>query len=444
MKNKDFVLKTILLSLLYILTIVVVLSGFLFQSRELQGWQYFRPILFILFVPLLFKYSIHLLVVPWYRIINKRIIKKNNKYYQPKVSVIIPAWNEQVGIVRTIKSILQSNYKNFELIIVNDGSSDKTDQMVNFFINNYDGNIQIKYFKKENGGKASALTLGIKNATGEIVITTDADCAVDDEAIKNLVKHFSRKDVMAVAGNVRVGNSKNIIGSIQKLEYLYGFYFKRADSLLNSVYIVGGAAAAYRKEVFEILGYFDTNIITEDIEYSTRILNAGYKICYATDAVFYTEVPSDIGSLIKQRLRWKYGRLKTFYKFRNLFFSAKGSQSKFLSFIILPVALFSEILLCCEIIFLPLFYTYSFLSGDFIPLIVTIVILSSIIFLQILTDVKKGENKDVLFWVPIAWLIFYFIDFIEYIALAKSVGKILKKKGVSWQRWERIGVFGSN
>lgn len=439
--KKENIQKIILLSTLYLLSFLVILSGFFYQSKEIGGWQYIRLIMFILFVPLLVKYSLHLLVVPWYGIANKKMLEDNHKNYQPRVSFIIPAWNEEVGIINTIQSVLNSNYKKFELIIVNDGSTDKTGLMVKRFIDKYQGKILIRYFKKTNGGKSSALNLGIKKAEGEIIITSDADCAVDRYAIDNLVKYFSKKEVMAVAGNVRVGNNNKIIGSIQKLEYFYGFYFKRSDSILNSVYIVGGASAAYRKEIFKKLGYFDKEIITEDIEYSTRILNAGYKIRYAPDAVFYTEVPSDINSLIKQRLRWKYGRLKTFFKYRNLFFKMKGKHSKFLSFIILPVALFAEILLFFEIIFLPIFFVYTFLSGDFMPMIFATSLFSIIIFLQIITDVKRRENKDVILWVPVAWLLFYFIDFIEYMALAKSIARLIKNKEVSWQKWERVGVF---
>jgi len=439
--KKENIQKIILLSTLYLLSFLVILSGFFYQSKEIGGWQYIRLIMFILFVPLLVKYSLHLLVVPWYGIANKKMLEDNHKNYQPRVSFIIPAWNEEVGIINTIQSVLNSNYKKFELIIVNDGSTDETGLMVKRFIDKYQGKILIKYFKKTNGGKSSALNLGIKKAEGEIIITSDADCAVDRYAIDNLVKYFSKKEVMAVAGNVRVGNNNKIIGSIQKLEYFYGFYFKRSDSILNSVYIVGGASAAYRKEIFKKLGYFDKEIITEDIEYSTRILNAGYKIRYAPDAVFYTEVPSDINSLIKQRLRWKYGRLKTFFKYRNLFFKMKGKHSKFLSFIILPVALFAEILLFFEIIFLPIFFVYTFLSGDFMPMIFATSLFSIIIFLQIITDVKRRENKDVILWVPVAWLLFYFIDFIEYMALAKSIARLIKNKEVSWQKWERVGVF---
>ena len=442
MKNHK-VNKVILLSILYLISLTVIFFGLFYSSKGLAGWENIRLIMFLLFIPLLTKYLIHLLIVPWYGVVNRANFKKIKEDYQPMVSFVIPAYNEEVGIIKTIESILKSDYKKFELIVVNDGSTDKTGDLVKLFIKEYRGNIPIIYFDKRNGGKSSALNLAIKESRGKIIITSDADCAIDPLAIHNLVKHFSNKDVMATAGNVIVGNNTKILGSIQKLEYIYGFYFKRADSLLNSVYIVGGAAAAYRREIFDKLGYFDEEIITEDIEYSTRILNSGHKIRYAADAIFYTESPSCVSDLIKQRLRWKYGRLKTFLKYNDLFFRVRGKHSKFLSFITLPVALFAEMLLFLEVILLPAFFTYSIISRDFIPLIFAMSFLTVIIFLQIITGDKFKENKDVIFWAPVAWLIFYFVDFIEYMALMKTLIKMIKNKKIYWQKWERVGVFGS-
>src|SRR6185369_13921111 len=164
-------------------------------------------------------------------------------------------------------------------------------------------------------------------------------------AIKNMVKHFSDPQVASVAGNIVIDKLTKPIGLIQQLEYLYGFYFKRADSLLNSVYIVGGAAAGYRRKIIAVLGGFDEDIITEDIEMSTRLQDNGYHIRYAADAIVYTEGPSDFRGLCRQRLRWKFGRLLTFYKYRHLFFSLKAKHNAFLCFVILPIALFTELLL---------------------------------------------------------------------------------------------------
>lgn len=439
--NNRLLQRSLFLILLYTFTAFVVSLGFFYEVKELPEWEFFKLILLAFFMPLFCKYLVHLLVVPWYYSINKRQISKGEKNYKPRVSVIIPAWNEEVGIIPTIRSVLKNDYDNFELIIVNDGSTDRTDEKVKKFIDEYNGEIKLLYIEKSNGGKSSALNLGIKRSRGEIILTTDADSSLGRSAIQNIVKQFSDRKVMAVAGNVRVGNASKIIGAIQKIEYIHGFYFKRADSILNSVYIVGGAAAAYRREIFNKLGYFDTEIITEDIEYSTRILNAGYTIRYATDAIFYTEAPSDTNSLIRQRLRWKFGRLMTFYKHRDLFFRISGDQSKFLSFLIFPTALFADILLFFCLVFLPTFYVYILISRNFIPLTVIILFLTVVVLLQILTDSKRADNKEAFLWAPMTWFILYFIVFVEYIALMKSIVKIMKKKSVEWQKWERIGVF---
>lgn len=443
MKNrKDLIYKLLIISGAYIATFFLILGFFLYDTKEVESMYFFRVLVFLLFIPLLIKYFIHLMISPWYGLNQKFASKKSSYNYKPKVSVIVPAWNEEVGIVATMKSIVKNSYDNMELIVVNDGSTDNTDKVVKDYICEYDGCKQIKYFKKDNGGKSSAMNLGIKKAEGEIIVTTDADSIVDYRAIENMVSRFDDTRVMSVAGQVKVGNNQKMISDIQKLEYYYGFYFKRADSLFNSVYIVGGAAAAYRKEIFDKLGHFDKEIITEDIEYSTRILNAGYKIRYASDAIFYTEAPSDISGLIKQRLRWKYGRLMTFLKYKSLFFSLNRKQSRFLTHLVLPVALFAEFLLLFEVLLLPTFYIYTIVTKDFLPLILAVIFLMLIIMMQIVTEYTRKENRSILKFAPVAWIIFYFVDFVEYVALIKSLNKIFRKKKVEWQKWERKGVFG--
>lgn len=211
--------------------------------------------------------------------------------------------------------------------------------------------------------------------------------------------------------------------------------------MFNAVYIIGGAAAAYRREIFDKLGGFDENIITEDIEYSTRILDAGYQTRYAADALFYTECPVDITSLIKQRLRWKYGRFKTFFKYRDLFFSVQKKHNKFLTFLVFPTALFSDFLLFLGIILLPTFFFYTFYTLNFTPLSVVIVFMALLVNFEIMTDCKSQDYTKLFFFTPIAWLIFYFIDFIEYMALLKSLNKFFNKQEVVWQTWRRTGVL---
>ena len=204
---------------------------------------------------------------------------------------------------------------------------------------------------------------------------------------------------------------------------------------------MGGAAAAYRRSIFDELGGFDETIITEDIEFSMRIQNAGYKIAYESDAVVYTEGPSDIAGLCEQRLRWKYGRLLTFYKYRHLFFSLRKKHSKFLTLMVLPIHLFAEMLLLFELLLLVIFYGYTFYSHDFLPLIFLMVLLMVIISFQIITDVKFRENRNLFILAPVAWCTFYFIDFIEYQALIRSFLLLIKKEKLGWQKWHRSGIL---
>ncbi len=225
------------------------------------------------------------------------------------------------------------------------------------------------------------------------------------------------------------------------MEYVYGFFFKRADSLLNAVYIVGGAAAAYRRQVIQTLGGFDETIITEDIEMSTRLQDHGYRVRYAADAVVYTEGPSDIPGLCRQRLRWKFGRLLTFYKYRHLFFSASRKHNTYLCFLILPMALFSELLLFFEGVLLTVFYGITFYTHDFLPLIVFVLFLTCVITFQILIDSKARHHLNLLLLAPGAWIIFYFMDIIEYQALIRSIWCLISRKKPVWQKWVRTGVF---
>lgn len=406
-----------------------------------------RWVMLFLFVPIFVKYILQLFLAPFFPMVEYMRSKKRRSY-TPTVSVLIPAWNEAVGIKDTIVSVLKTNYPKLEIIVINDGSTDQTHEVVTSFIAQYNvvhkvNGARLIYKSIPNGGKARALNVGLEIATGEILVTIDADSAMRPKTIENMVKHFTDARVASVAGNVIIGNRTRAIGLIQQLEYHYGFYFKKADALLNAVYIVGGAAAAYRRELVVSLGGFDESMITEDIEMSTRLQDEGHYVRYAPDAVVYTEGPSDFTGLCKQRLRWKYGRFLTFLKYKHLFFSFKKKHNFFLSYIILPISLLGELLLFFEGILLVAFYVYTFYTHDFVPLAVVIVALTAIISLQILSDSNVKDHKNLFWLTPGAWIIFYIMDFVEYQALIKSIIRLIKKQAPTWQRWERVGVFNN-
>lgn len=433
-------IATFLLAI-YTPTALVFFLVFKTDYRPIDNFEFVRWVMLVLFVPLLFKYIVQLLLAPWYPLVEKLRRPKSNKY-KPEVSVLIPAWNEEVGILNTIKSVLATHYPKLQVVVINDGSTDGTHEVVSKFMRAKRLPLsKLKYIRVPNGGKARALNSGLKVADGEIVITIDADSVMSRYAIVNLVKHFVDDKVMSVAGNVVIGNRRKVLGLIQQLEYNYGFYFKRADSILNSIYIVGGAAAAYRKEVVLELGGFDEDMITEDIELSTRLQDRGHSVRYAPDAIIYTEGPSDFLGLCRQRLRWKYGRLLTFFKYKHLFFSFRKEHNLFLTYVILPIALFSELLLFFEGILLVAFFYFVVLTNDYFTLAVVISVLSCVIALQVLTDRELRYHKNLLLLAPGAWIIFYFMDFVEYQALVRSIARLVRRKELVWQRWNRVGVF---
>lgn len=451
MKIKNIIIQVSLLLFLYSLTILIIfpsLFGTQTQTATVASVNYYKTVkdvnfLFvILFMPILARYFINIFVSPLYPIaknIKFRRYEKKRPHYHPLVSVIIPAWNEEVGILNTVKSVIENDYRQIEIIIVNDGSTDKTDEVVREFMDTYQGSRKIKYFYKKNGGKSSALNLGIRNASGKIIITIDSDSVMAKNTVTNFVKRYQDPSVMCVSGNVKIGNHKTLLGLLQSIEYLGGFYFKKTDSMFGSIYIVGGAAASYRRQVFRKLGLFDKKTSTEDIEMSTRIQQAKMKIVYADDAIVYTEGPVDIKSLIKQRLRWKYGRFETFYKYRKLFFNVHGNR--YLTFFVLPLAVFAEILLFFEVIMLTALYYHLFASGNFASLVVAIFISAAVLSVQVFSDIKTSRGYYLLLWAPVVWLLFYFIDFVEFSALMKSLWALARKKKVTWQRWNRVGVF---
>jgi len=450
MKN---IKKIIIHLILYIITFSIVFSTLLIVPDYKYEFPILHKIIIFFATILLWKYFFYMFLSPWYDLwknIREKRLKSEIGEYKPKVSVLIPAWNEEVGIIPTIKSLLASTYTNLELVVVNDGSTDDSDCLIRKFVNDYykdekNKNIDIIYHYKDNGGKGSALNAALDLSSGEIIVSIDADCLADEEAIVNFVKYFHDSKTMAAVGNVKIGNTKKLIGVIQYLEFLFSFYFKRADSVMNTIYIIGGAAGAFRREVFDKIGKYSTTNITEDIDLSMRMQKAGMKIVYASDAIIHTEGASDMKGLMSQRLRWKRGRFQTFYQHRDLFFGRGKDHSKLLTYLILPLAVFGEIQLFLEVWFLIFLYIYSFLTNDFSSFISGVLMVSSMFLVQIFFDNKRTYmNKLNRFYFyllsPIAWLLFYISTLVEYSALIRSIWTFLRKKEVVWQKWQRSGA----
>lgn len=364
-------------------------------------------------------------------------------FYKPYVSVIVPAWNEEVGVLKTVESLLNTNYANLSIIVVNDGSTDKTKTVVENFISQLkkyypQESHKVSLINQKNGGKGRALNTGIAHATGDIILTMDADSAITPQGLDNLVKYFADPKIMGVVGNVVVANNSSYVGEIQKLEYLFGFYLKRAHSVIGAEYIFGGACAAYRKEVFEELGGFDEENKTEDIEMSMRTRFHGMECTYGEDVIVYTEGAATTKSLINQRVRWKKGRFDTFAKYIHLFFSTDDKHNGWLSFYQLPMSLIGEFLLFLSPLAISFMFFYTVFTWDYITVALNILFLG---FFYLTTAFFAGKFKPGLILLfPFTWTLFYYLIYVEYMAQLKSFYLMLRGQQVVWQRWNRKGI----
>ena len=235
--------------------------------------------------------------------------------YQPSVTVLIPAYNEEVVILDTIRSAIASDYPKLEILVIDDGSTDRTAQLVR---ENFGSDPRVRLLLQANGGKPSALNHGLSETTGEIIVSIDADTIVDPEAIPRLVRHFADARVGAVAGNVKVMNRNRWITRWQALEYITSQNLeKRAFDLLNCIPVVPGAAGAWRADLLRSSGGFSGDTVAEDTDLTLTIRRNGWKILYDEDAIGRTEVPETVEALIRQRFRWTFGTLQAVWKHRD-------------------------------------------------------------------------------------------------------------------------------
>ncbi|MGH7620325.1 MAG: bifunctional polysaccharide deacetylase/glycosyltransferase family 2 protein, partial [Gemmatimonadaceae bacterium] len=238
--------------------------------------------------------------------------------YAPRVSVIVPAFKEERVIVKTVESLLAQEYDGeLTVVVVDDGSPDATFERASTA---FKGNDRVAVFRKENGGKASALNYGLARANGEIVVGLDADTVFKRDAVAALVRPLADPKVGAVAGNAKVGNRLNIVTRWQAVEYVTSQNLdRRAFSLLDCITVVPGAVGAWRKSVVDEIGGFSDETLAEDQDLTLSVRRRGYRIAYADDAIAYTEAPDTLKGLANQRFRWSFGTLQCMWKHRSAF-----------------------------------------------------------------------------------------------------------------------------
>jgi len=238
----------------------------------------------------------------------------NSLENSPKVSVIIPAFNEEVAIHKCIESVLCSDYKNLEVIVVDDGSLDNT---INEALE-FKHDTRVRYIFQPNQGKWSALNRAISSLDSEVAVCIDADTEVRSDAISKMVSHFSDPQVGAVAGKITVGNVSNLLTSMQALEYVTAQNFdRRAYDHINGILVVPGALGAWRLSALERAGLFCSETLTEDCDLTVSVNRSGYRVVYEERAIAVTEAPRTVSALLTQRLRWSLGMFQSAWKHKN-------------------------------------------------------------------------------------------------------------------------------
>jgi cellulose synthase/poly-beta-1,6-N-acetylglucosamine synthase-like glycosyltransferase/peptidoglycan/xylan/chitin deacetylase (PgdA/CDA1 family)/spore germination protein YaaH len=266
-----------------------------------------------------FLMSARLLIIGVCAVID-RLRKRRNfaaPDFNPRVAVLIPAYNEEKVIVRTIRSVMMSNYKNIRIIMIDDGSTDRTLEVSREAYTDDIASGRLTLLTKPNGGKAEALNYALEYTDEEIYIGIDADGVIAHDAISRLVPHFANPKIGAVAGNAKVGNRVNLWTRWQALEYITSQNFeRRALDLFDVVMVVPGAIGAWRTAAVRAGEGYHPDTVAEDADLTMNILEQGYSVVYEDQALAFTEAPVNMNGLMRQRFRWSFGILQAVFKHR--------------------------------------------------------------------------------------------------------------------------------
>jgi poly-beta-1,6 N-acetyl-D-glucosamine synthase len=353
----------------------------------------------------------------------------------PRVSVLVPAYNEAPVIAASIRSLLQLDYPDLEILVIDDGSSDDTYARAAAFEGRH-GSTRVRAIRKPNGGKADALNVGIAEAKGQLVLCVDADSALEPATLQLAVRHFADPAIGAVAGNVKVVNRANVLGALQALEYIEGLNMVRnAQAFFRAVNIVPGPLGVFRRDALLELGGYASDTFAEDCDLTLRLLARGWQICYEPLAVAYTEAPEDLNQLLKQRYRWTRGILQALRKHRRLLADPRTSVSTSLS---LWYMIFEGILWPLTNVFAHvLFAAVALTQGAALPLVIwwaqlTVLDMAAALYCVLLERERMS-------------LVPYAILYRAFFALTIDVAKVfatleeLFNVGMDWGKLERLG-----
>jgi cellulose synthase/poly-beta-1,6-N-acetylglucosamine synthase-like glycosyltransferase len=382
----------------------------------------------------------------------KIIIRKGEtklKYY-PAVTIVVPCWNEERTVYKTVRSLLGLHYPKdkLKIFLIDDGSTDSTWSILRKF----EKYPNIRIFRKENGGKYTALNMGLELMQTDFFGGLDADSLVDPESLVRIMSYFEKDpETMAVAPSVTVYDPRSFVQNAQKAEYNMGIYLKKMLGFLGAINVTPGPLTIFRKKVFDNLGPYCQGHNTEDMEIAYRMQKNHYKIEHCNDAYVYTNTPKTVRSLYRQRLRWIYGFINNTLDYRGILLQKKyGNFSTFT----LPmgiITIFSVSYLFGRIIYnlgnfayskilffntvgwqfgsqTPRFDLFFFNTQSFLFLVVVIysLVVFSMIFGRNMTEGKWSFSLDMLYFFPV-------FSLIAPLWLFSAVYNTILKRKPSWR-----------
>jgi cellulose synthase/poly-beta-1,6-N-acetylglucosamine synthase-like glycosyltransferase/peptidoglycan/xylan/chitin deacetylase (PgdA/CDA1 family) len=252
----------------------------------------------------------------------RRVLAPADTAFTPPASIIVPAYNEEVDVERAVRSLAASAYPEFEVIVVDDGSTDRTAAIVEAL-----GLPPVRLVRQRNAGKAAALNRGIRESRHDLVVMVDADTLFEPDTLERLAQAFRDPAVGAASGNTKVGSRRRLLGRWQHIEYVMGFNLdRRMYEMLDCMPTVPGAIGGFRREALAAVGGMSGQTLAEDTDVTLAIGRRGWRVVYVQEARAWTEAPATLSGLWKQRYRWAYGTLQSIWKHRAAFFSRERSH----------------------------------------------------------------------------------------------------------------------
>jgi cellulose synthase/poly-beta-1,6-N-acetylglucosamine synthase-like glycosyltransferase/peptidoglycan/xylan/chitin deacetylase (PgdA/CDA1 family) len=355
--------------------------------------------------------------------------------YLGPVSIIVPAYNEAANIAATVRSLVDSDYPRVEVIVVDDGSSDGTADIVRRL--RLPG---VHVIRQENAGKPAALNTGIRHARGEVLVLVDGDTVFEPDAVGRLVQPLRDGRVGAVSGNTKVANRRGLLGRWQHLEYVIGFNLdRRLFDVARCMPTVPGAIGAFRRSALRDVGGVSEQTLAEDTDLTMAVIRAGWRVVYTPDAVAWTEAPASLRQLWRQRYRWCYGTMQAMWKHRRAL-RQRGAAGRLgrrgLSYLLL----FQVLLPLCA----PMVDVYALYGIVFLPLAKVAAVWLGFVLLQVLTAAYAlkldGERYGPLWTLPLQQVVYRQL---MYLVVFQSTVMALIGGRLRWHRMARTGAVSA-